>query len=72
MPVRSLGWEDLLKECMATHSSIFARRIPRMEELSRLEPMGVHRVGHNGSDIALHPQMCESLPFQMGFQDTVE
>ena len=47
MPVQSLGWEDLLEECMATHSSILARRIPRMEELSRLEPIGLHRVGHN-------------------------
>ena len=26
--VRSLGWEDPLEEGMATHSSIFARRIP--------------------------------------------
>ena len=28
MPVQSLGWEDLLEEGMATHSSIFAWRIP--------------------------------------------
>ena len=26
--VRSLGWEDLLEESMATHSSILAWRIP--------------------------------------------
>ena len=26
--VQSLGWEDLLEEGMATHSSILARRIP--------------------------------------------
>ena len=26
--VRSLGWEDLLEEDMATHSSILAWRIP--------------------------------------------
>ena len=26
--VRSLGWEDLLQEGMATHSSILAWRIP--------------------------------------------
>ena len=26
--VRSLGWEDPLEEGMATHSSIFAWRIP--------------------------------------------
>ena len=47
MQVQSLGWEDLLEEGMATHSSIPARRIPWTEELGRLEPMGLHRVGHN-------------------------
>ena len=26
--VQSLGWEDLLEECMATHSSVLAWRIP--------------------------------------------
>ena len=26
--VQSLGWEDPLEECMATRSSILARRIP--------------------------------------------
>ena len=28
MQVQSLGWEDALKEGMATHSSILAWRIP--------------------------------------------
>ena len=30
--VRSLGWEDPLEEGMATHSSIFAQRIPMDRE----------------------------------------
>ena len=30
--VRSLGWEDPLKEGMATHSSVLAWRIPWTEE----------------------------------------
>ena len=30
--VQSLGWEDLLENGMATHSSILASRIPRTEE----------------------------------------
>ena len=30
--VQSLGWEDPLEEGMATHSSIFAWRIPWTEE----------------------------------------
>ena len=38
--VRSLGWEDLLEKEMATHSSILAWRIPRMEELGGLQSMG--------------------------------
>ena len=36
--VRSLGWEDFLEKRMATHSSIFAWRIPRTEEPGRLSP----------------------------------
>ena len=31
-PVPSLGWEDLLEEGMAIHSSIPVLRIPRIEE----------------------------------------
>ena len=38
--VQSLGWEDLLEKEMATHSSILAWRIPRMEEPGRLQSMG--------------------------------
>ena len=30
--VRSLGWEDPLEKGMATHSSVFAWRIPWTEE----------------------------------------
>ena len=35
-PVRSLSWEVPLEKEMATHSSIFAWKIPWMEEPSRL------------------------------------
>ena len=34
--VQSLGWEDPLEKGMATHFSILARRIPWIEEPSRL------------------------------------
>ena len=37
MQLQSLGWEDTLKEGMATHSSILAWRIPGTEEPGRLE-----------------------------------
>ena len=36
MQVRSLGWEDLQEEGMATHSSILAWRIPWTEEAGGL------------------------------------
>ena len=38
--VRSLGWEYPLDKGMATHSSIFAWRIPWTEQLCRLQSMG--------------------------------
>ena len=45
--VQFLGWEDLLEEGMATHSSILAWRIPGTEEPSGLPSLGSHRVGHD-------------------------
>ena len=49
--VRSLDWEDLLEEGMATHSSILAWRIPWTEEPGSLQSMGSHRIGHYWSDL---------------------
>ena len=45
--VQSLGWEDLLEEEMATHSSILAWKIPWTEEPGRLQSMGSQRAGHD-------------------------
>ena len=45
--VRSLGWEDLLEEEMATHSSILAWRTPWTEEPDGLQSMVLQRVGHD-------------------------
>ena len=39
--VQSLGWEDLLEEEMATHSSILAWKIPWTEEPGGLQSMWV-------------------------------
>ena len=50
--VRSLGWEDPLEEEMATHSSILAWRVPRMEESGGLQSTGSQRVRHDWSDSA--------------------
>ena len=44
--VQSLGWEDLLEKEMATHSSIFAWRIPW-----KVEPGGLSSVGSQESDM---------------------
>ena len=44
MWVLSLGWEDPLKEEMATWSSILARKIPWTEEPCGLQSMGPQRV----------------------------
>ena len=38
--VQSLVWKDLLEKEMATHPSILAWKIPRMEEPGRLQCMG--------------------------------
>ena len=45
--VQSLGQEDPLEKEMATDSSTFAWKIPRMEEPGRLRSMGLQRVGHD-------------------------
>ena len=37
---------------MATHSRILAWRIPGMAEPGGLPSMGLHRVGHDWSDLA--------------------
>ena len=47
MWVRSLGWEDPLKEDMATHSSILAWRIPWTDEPGGLQSTRMQRVGHD-------------------------
>ena len=41
-----------LKEEMATHSSVLAWRIPGKGDPGGLPSMGLHRVGHNWSDLA--------------------
>ena len=45
--VQSLGLEGALEKEMANHSSVLAWRIPWTEKPGGLQPMGLHRVGHN-------------------------
>ena len=45
--VRSLGREDLLEKEMATHTSILAWKVPRMEEPGRRQSTGLQTLGHD-------------------------
>ena len=54
--VQSLGREDLLKESMATHSSILAWRIPWTEDPGKLQSRGLQRI-----NTTEHMQMCVLL-----------
>ena len=45
--IQSLGQEDPLEKEMASHSSIFAWRIPRTEEPGMLQTTGSQRVRHD-------------------------
>ena len=45
--VQSLGQEGPLEKETATHSSILAQKIPRTEEPSGLQSMGLQRVRHD-------------------------
>ena len=45
--VQFLGWENPLEKETATHSSIFAWRIPWTEEPGGLQSMGSQRIRHD-------------------------
>ena len=53
MQVWPLGQEDPLEKGIATHSSILAWRISSTEEPGGLQSMGLQRVGHDWSDLAV-------------------
>ena len=63
--VQSLGWEDPLEEGMATHSSVFAWRIPRSEE-----PCGLQSCGHIELDTTERPNIAwhsiNRIPLELG------
>ena len=52
-----------LEKEMATHSSILAWRIPGTGEPGGLSSMGLHRVGHEWSDLAAVAATCRSKQF---------
>ena len=56
MWVQSLGREDPLEKGMATHSSIFAWRIPWTEEPGGLQSIGSQKVRHELKRLGTHAQ----------------
>jgi len=48
---------------MATHSSVLAWRIPGTGEPGGLPSMGLHRVGHDLSDLAAAAAAASSISF---------
>ena len=52
---------------MAAHSSIVAWRILWTEEPSGLPSMGLHRVGHDGSDLVAEDTAKEIILFVSAF-----
>ena len=61
MQVQSLGQEDPQGAGMATHSSIFAERIPWMEEHGGLQSLGSQRIRQDCSNLAHSQGSSESL-----------
>ena len=55
MPIRSVGWEDLMENEMANHSSILAWEIPRTAGPGRLQSIGLQRVGYDSATKKLQP-----------------
>ena len=52
-----------LEKEMATHSSVLAWRIPGTREPGGLPSMGLHRVGHDGSDLAAAAATAHIISF---------
>ena len=52
--VQSLGQEDTMEEGMATHSNIFAWRIPRTKEPGGLQSMGIEKSWTQLKQFSIH------------------
>ena len=57
--VRSLGWEGPLEECVATHSSILAWRIPTDRGAWRATVHGVAQIQTRLKQLNTHALMCQ-------------
>ena len=61
--VRSLCWEDLLEEKMATHSNILAWKNSTDRGFSQAIVLRITRVGHN---LATKPPLLNVFPVPIG------
>ena len=61
MQVRSLGWEDVLEEGIATHFSILAWRIPWTEEPGELQSMRSQGVRHDRTHMHAQDKCVEEI-----------
>ena len=68
--VQSLSHEEPLEKGMASRSSMLAWKIPRAEEPSGLQSMGLQRVGH--SSTRMHSPCTQGKKGEMtNIQDTL-
>ena len=61
---QSLGWKDLLKKGMATHSTILVWGIPWTEEPGGLQSMGLQTVGHDWA-ANTHLHACQTIQYNL-------
>ena len=61
MQFRSLGWEDVLEESMATHFSILAWRIPWTEEPGELQSTRSQGVRHDRAHMHAQDKCVEEI-----------
>ena len=63
------NFKHTVEKAMATHSSVLAWRIPGTAESGGLPSMGLHRVGHDWSDLAAAAAAEHSSWFQNVLQN---
>ena len=61
MWVRSLGWEDPLEQEMATHSSIFAWKIPWTKEPGGLQSAAAAAAAAAAKSLQSCPTLCDPI-----------
>ena len=62
--VQSLGWKDHLEEEMATHSSIFARKISWTEDPGELQLIMLQRVKYDQVPAGAHKKVGNVMVFK--------